>query len=280
MKFNQKSCEILKTFDNGKNILKTILELPEGTATVYDIGVRSRLTDKEGMQSGVIAAKASTGSLADVRIVGDKVEVSIPGQVALATLGCQMAGWAIKTDSGCMMASGPGRILARKPKTTFEKIGYDEQSSQAALILEAGTLPDAQTCQYILEKTKANEAVLAVFPGDSAAGLVNVLARVVELAVYRLDYLGYDVNNILSAEGSVKIPKEKGMCEANDAVIYNSKVKLEVKEWDERLTQKCTSKAAACHGKKFKEIYQQAGCDFYKIDNAIYAPAEVEVKVR
>lgn len=279
MNLNQNSCKILKTLEKEESVWTSKLRISGGTATVHDLGLHARPAETVGRRLGLTAARASAGGLADIKIIKDRIEVSIPRQVALATLGCQMAGWAIKTLNGCMIASGPGRILAKKPKVTYEKIGYDESSQTAALILETGSMPDAQTCQYILEKTKAKEAVLAAFPGDTAAGLINVLARVVELAVYRLDYLEYDVNKILSAEGTVRIPKNTNMCEANDAVIYHSKVKLEVTEWDDTLTDKCTSKAAACHGKKFKEIYQQAGCDFYKIDPAIYAPAEVEVKV-
>jgi methenyltetrahydromethanopterin cyclohydrolase len=278
MTLNQSSCEILKNLDKGKNTLKTTLQLPEGKVTIYDIGVKARLPEEEGMQAGATAAKASAGGLADIKIIKDTIEVRIPKNVALATLGCQMAGWAIQTQNGFMMASGPGRILAKKPKATYDKIGYDESSQTAALILETSSMPDAQTCQYILEKTKAKEAVLAAFPGDTAAGLINILARVVELAVYRLDYLGYDVNKILSAEGTVRIPKNAGMCEANDAVIYHSKVKLGVTEWDDALTGKCISKSAACYGKKFREIYNEAGCDFYRIDEGIFAPASIMVK--
>jgi methenyltetrahydromethanopterin cyclohydrolase len=74
------------------------------------------------------------------------------------------------------------------------------------------------------------------------------------------------------------MPKELGMCEANDTLIYNSLVELEVKRWDEKLTEKCVSKSSGMYGKKFKEIYEKAGCDFYKIDEGIFAPAKIKIK--
>lgn len=280
MNLNQHSCDILRTLERQKSVQTTKLALPQGNATILDLGVNARPAKTDGLRMGVIAAQASTGGLADITPSANTLRVSIPRNVALATLGSQMAGWAIPTGNGCAMASGPARILARKPKSIFQRIRYTEESPKTALILETDRLPDKKTLEYIANETKASDITIAAFKGNTHAGLINVLARVVELAVYRLDFLGYDVNSILSAKGTVPIPKTMDMCEANDAVIYHSRVKLEVTEWDNTLTEKCTSKTAACYGKKFKEIYQQAGCDFYKIDPAIYAPARVEIKVR
>jgi methenyltetrahydromethanopterin cyclohydrolase len=86
------------------------------------------------------------------------------------------------------------------------------------------------------------------------------------------------VNKIISAAGEVEIPKTLDMCNANDQLIYNSTVSLKVENWDENLLDKCTSKSSACYGKKFKEIYEKASCNFYNIDESIFAPAEVIIK--
>ncbi|MFH1125592.1 MAG: methenyltetrahydromethanopterin cyclohydrolase [Candidatus Altiarchaeota archaeon] len=277
MNLNESSHKTLTSLEGFEGVLKKEIVLDSGRILIYDVGVDARLSKKNSLNVGLLTAKASTGCLADFSTKKDCIAVSINPNVALATLGCQMAGWAIDLDGERAMASGPARILARKPKAVFEKINYSESSQKAALILESNKIPAEQALMYIMDKTGASEVAIAVFKGDSKVGLINVLARVVELAVYRLDFLGYDVNNIISARGQVRIPRKAGMCEANDALIYNSNVELKVKKWDNKLADKCTSKSSKCYGQKFREIYEKAGCNFYNIDESIFAPAEVRI---
>ncbi|MBM3308954.1 MAG: hypothetical protein FJY77_01750 [Candidatus Altiarchaeales archaeon] len=278
MNLNKNSYELLAKLAGFKGVLKKEFQLDSKKAVLLDVGVDTNLSAEKALKAGILTARASAGCLADIKAEGSSVEVSIKSDVAIATLGCQMAGWAIPIQGENALASGPARILARKPKSIFEKVRYEEKSRKAALVLESNKIPDESSLKYILDKTNASELAIAVFKGDSQVGLLNVLARVVELAVYRLDFLGYDVNNIISARGNARMPEDIDMCSANDALIYNSSVELEVKSWDEKLTDKCVSKSSKAFGKKFKEIYDKAGCDFYKIDPAIFAPARIKIK--
>ena len=278
MKLNERACVLLSGLAGIDGVREKQFALNDHKATVFDVGVAARLTEKHSRKAGLLTAAASAGGLAFISINGRVLSVKIPKHVALATLGCQMAGWAIPVGGETALGSGPARILAQKPSAIYQKIRYHETAKQAALLLEAKSLPDEQTFNYVFEKTNVNELVVAVFKGDSPVGLLNVLARVVELAVFRLDYLGYDANKIVSARGSVRIPKEAGMCAANDALIYDSSVELQVKQWDDSLAEKCVSTSSSCFGKKFKELYEQAGCNFYKMDESIFAPARLTVR--
>jgi methenyltetrahydromethanopterin cyclohydrolase len=67
------------------------------------------------------------------------------------------------------------------------------------------------------------------------------------------------------------------MYESNDSIIYHGSVSLEVESWDPALTGRTVSKASSSYGKKFKQIFQEAGGDFYKIDPGIFAPARMTV---
>jgi methenyltetrahydromethanopterin cyclohydrolase len=278
MNLNEDSYKTLISLNRFKGIVKTALSLDSKKVVIFDAGVKAKLSKKDSSAVGILTARASTGNLAEVSIKNKSISVSIEKNVAIATLGCQMAGWSINIAGDNAMGSGPARILARKPGNIFEKISYKEKSENAALILESNRIPDLDSCRYIMEKIDPKNMAIATFKGDSEVGLLNVLARVVEIAVYRLNFLGYDVRNIASAKGSVEIPRECDMCSANDALIYNSKVELEVNSWDKTLTEKCVSTSCKSYGQKFKEIYDKAHCDFYRIDESIFAPAKIIVK--
>jgi methenyltetrahydromethanopterin cyclohydrolase len=70
------------------------------------------------------------------------------------------------------------------------------------------------------------------------------------------------------------------MGRTNDAILYGGRVHLQVRGSDaaaHSLAQRLPSAHSADHGRSFAEIFAQAGFDFYKIDPALFAPAEVWV---
>jgi methenyltetrahydromethanopterin cyclohydrolase len=70
------------------------------------------------------------------------------------------------------------------------------------------------------------------------------------------------------------------MGRTNDAILYGGRVHLSVRGSDDAardLAQRLPSGNSRDHGRSFAEIFQHAGYDFYKIDPALFAPAEVWV---
>ena len=70
------------------------------------------------------------------------------------------------------------------------------------------------------------------------------------------------------------------MGRTNDAILYGGSVHLSVRGSDEAarsLAQRLPSSTSRDYGRSFADIFQQAGFDFYKIDPALFAPAEVWV---
>jgi methenyltetrahydromethanopterin cyclohydrolase len=250
------------------------------TASILDLGDSTEVNRETAKKAAVYAAESSLGGLGKVEKRGSIISVEIPEHPAIATLGCQLAGWAIDIGGKHKLGSGPARILARKPGKIIDKIGYVESSDEAALVLETDTLPDKETCKLILDATGAQKLTVAAFRDSSYIGLINVLARIVEVGVFRLNNLGYDTRKIVSAHGTVPAPAldQDVMYTANDAIIYKGKVSLETTEWDPKITEKAVSKSSASYGKAFKDICSEAGGDFYKIDPAIFAPAALVVK--
>lgn len=269
MNLNEKCYGILKELESVADVTEY------ENSKVLDLGVNKNL-DRD---TGIKVAEVTMGSLGEVKIEDNKIHVSIPEKPSIACLSCQLAGWAIPIGGKNKLGSGPARILARKPFEIIDKIGYREESDKAAIAIETSTLPDEETCNYVLENTGAKELIIAAFNGNSEVGLINIMARVIEMALFRLDNLGYDTNQIISAEGTAPLPKldDRIMFTSNDAIIYGGSVRIEVKDWDAELTEKAVSKASKFYGRSFEEIFNEAGGDFYNIDPDIFAPAELDI---
>jgi methenyltetrahydromethanopterin cyclohydrolase len=279
LNLNQKSYKILQGFRDYDGVETTEFSIGGKKATVIDLGVRVKIDDKLSKKIGISVAEATMGSLGKVGVVGDKLGVDISEYPAIATLGCQLAGWSIEVEGKKKLGSGPARIPAGKPSEIIDRVGYHESSEKSTLILETDTLPGKDTCKKILKDTKSRELIIAALRDDTTIGLINVLARIVEVGIFRLNNLGYDVNTIVSASGSVPVPKitPDVMFTSNDSIIYRGMVSLEVNGWDPEITERAVSRSSGVYGKSFKEIFEEAGGNFYKIDPEIFAPAGLNV---
>jgi methenyltetrahydromethanopterin cyclohydrolase len=280
LKLNQNTCSALEKVKGIKGISSLEYDFDGRKATVLDIGVSDRIKGKSAEKLGLLVADASMGLLGKTRINEGTLTVEISRDPVIATLGCQLAGWAIDIDGKKRLGSGPARILARKPGKIIDATGYSESSDKAALILETNTLPGIEECKKILDETKAKELIIAAFREDSTVGLINVLARIVEVGMFRLHNIGYDTKKVIWAKGTVPIPPlgKDIMYTSNDAIIYRGTVSMETEGWDHALTDKAVSRISTAYGKNFKEIFTEAGSDFYKIDPGIFAPAAIKVK--
>jgi methenyltetrahydromethanopterin cyclohydrolase len=280
LKLNQNTYHALEKARNIKGVSCIEYALDDRKATVLDIGVTEKVKGKSAEKLGLIVADASMGLLGKTWIDEGTLTVEISRTPVIATLGCQLAGWAIDISGKKRLGSGPARILARKPGKIIDAIGYAESSDKAALVLETHTLPGIDECKKILDETKANELIVAAFREDSTVGLINVLARIVEVGLFRLHNIGYDTRKVAWAKGTVPIPPlgKDIMYTSNDAIIYRGTVSLETEGWDPTLTDKAVSKVSSAYGKNFKEIFTEAGSDFYRIDPRIFAPAQIKVK--
>ncbi len=272
MNLNIKAYKILKKLGGERNV--KIEEFDRGRVTLVDVGVNA-----EGdLDTGIKVAEATMAGLGKVG-VDNKIRVRIDQMPAVATISSQLAGWCVKMGDKIALGSGPVRIPAKKPGDIIEKIGYSEDPDKGALVLETPIIPDRETCEKILKESNVDDLIIAVFRENSPVGLINVLSRVVEVGIFRLLNLGYDVNMISHAEGTAPLIKlsDDIMFEANDAIIYDGFVELKVKDWDPKITEKATSGYSKAYGKPFKEIFNKAGKNFYNIPADIFAPAGLKV---
>jgi methenyltetrahydromethanopterin cyclohydrolase len=271
MNLNEKTYKAIRSLSKKSSVH----EYDSGRVRIYDVGLKK----KPSLETALKVAEASLGCLGSVTLK-EGIFVQIPTHPAVATIGCQLAGWRIDLLKGVALGSGPARLLANKPSSILSKVAYSETSEKAALVLETDTLPDSKTLESVLKATGAEDLVIAAFSGSSLVGQINVLARIVEVGVFRLMNLGYDINKITSAEGSVPLIRlgKDSMFEANDAIIYHGSVSLALDGWDPALSEQAVSRSSAAYGKPFKQIFEEAGKNFYNIPSDLFAPASLTVK--
>jgi methenyltetrahydromethanopterin cyclohydrolase len=214
-------------------------------------------------------------------------------QPVLACLASQYAGWSLaasKEETGgkkfFALGSGPARALAVK-EPLFAELGYRDAAAQGVLVLEVDRPPPAVVLQKVLRDCALEPEALTVVltPTTSAAGTTQVVARVLEVALHKAHELGFALADIVDGVASAPLPAPspdgvQAMGRTNDAILYGGRVQLSVRGSDEAalaLAQRLPSRTAREFGRSFADIFQAVEYDFYKIDPALFAPAEAWV---
>ncbi len=211
----------------------------------------------------------------------------------LACLASQYAGWSLaasRSETGAKkffaLGSGPARALAAK-ETLFDELGYRDRAEHGVLVLEIDRPPPPVVVQKILRDTGLAAAGLTLIltPTTSAAGTTQVVARALEVALHKAHALGFALRHIVDGVASAPLPAPSpdaaiAMGRTNDAILYGGRAHLSVRGPDaaaRELAQKLPSRNSPDFGRGFAEIFKESGHDFYKIDPALFAPAEVWV---
>lgn len=255
-----------------------VIEL-KNDATVIDCGVHA----KGSYDAGMFFIQISMGGLAGVNIqLEDVRDVSIPfvyvytDYPALACLGCQMAGWKIEVDDFRGYASGPARALALKPKKIFEILDYEDDTEYAVITVESDKIPNEDVAEFIAYEcdVDTSELYMLVTKPNSLVGAIQIVGRIIEVALFKLNLLGYDVKMIMNAMGKCPIPPicEKTHIIANDFIAYYGSVYVLSESYSD-LFESITFDKTAYYGKSFEEI----GEDFYRVDPSVFSPAQLTV---
>lgn len=279
MNLNEESVKIAKYMMAEKEALRVKVE-PIGGATIVDCGVSA----EGSFEAGRLFIKACMGGLA--RVDFHLREPGLPwvqvtsSHPAVACIAAQKAGWMIKGEDFTSMASGPGRILAKKPMDTYKKLGYEEKAREALVALEAGKYPSQEVVEGIAREcgVETEDLYILIARTASLVGSVQVSGRAAETALYRIDKLGYDVRRVKHVMAEAPVAPVVGgdgemMGLSNDMIIYGSRIYLSATM--EMEVQNIPSVSSSAYGKPFWEMFKEAGHDFYKIDQSIFAPAEV-----
>ena len=268
----------------------------DGGTVIVDAGVNA----KGSAEAGILIARICMGGLGRVarRVALDSaplwpvfIEVHTSNPV-LACLASQYAGWSLsatKEQTGgkkfFSLGSGPARALACK-EPLFDELGYRDRHDRGALVMEVDRLPPQVVIDKVLNDCglAPEHLVIAVTPTQSVAGTVQVVARVVEVALHKTHVLGVDLGEVVEGSGSAPLPPPApdgiaAMGRTNDAILYGGRVHLTVKSdaAAKRLAAELPSSNARDYGRPFADIFTSFNYDFYQIDPALFAPAQVWV---
>lgn len=251
-----------------------------------------------GVEAGLRIAELCMGGLGEVRLASaregwpDWLQVR-SSQPVLACLASQYAGWSLaasKEETGgkkfFALGSGPARALACK-EPLFEELGYRDASEHGVLVLEVDRPPPPVVVAKVLRDCALAASGLAIVltPTASLAGTTQVVARVLEVALHRAHQLGFALHDIVEGSGCAPLPAPgadmlQAMARTNDAILYGGQVHLTVSgdaDAARALAMALPAANSRDHGRSFGELFEQAGYDFYKLDGALFAPAEVWV---
>lgn len=265
----------------------------ENGARMVDAGANVR----GSIEAGRRIAEICLGGLGTVSITPSGPIASWPYSVivhaadpVIACLGSQYAGWSLADETGdsgfFALGSGPGRAVA-VVEDLYAELGYRDCASQTALVLEAAGGPPASVIAKVAEATglKPEQLTFIYAPTQSLAGSTQVVARVLEVALHKAHTVGFDLHKIVDGIGSAPLSPPhpdfiQAMGRTNDAIIYGGRVQLfvEADEADaQQLAEQIPSSNSADHGAPFADIFSRVNGDFYKIDGALFSPAEVIV---
>ncbi|MBC7734661.1 MAG: methenyltetrahydromethanopterin cyclohydrolase [Bacteriovorax sp.] len=262
---------------------------------IVDAGLEVR----GSVEAGMLVAEICMGGLGQVslRPGGPEpwptwIEVQ-SAQPVLACLASQYAGWSLaasKEETGgrkfFSLGSGPARALAAREKL-FAELGYRDHTDAGVLVLEVDRLPPKVIIDKLLHDCglAPETLTLIVTPTTSLAGTTQVVARVLETALHKAHELGFALGSIVAGSAAAPLPSPSpdggvAMGRTNDAILYGGRVHLTVRGDDvaaQQLARQLPSRNSRDHGRSFTDIFKAAGYDFYKIDAALFAPAEVWV---
>jgi methenyltetrahydromethanopterin cyclohydrolase len=250
-----------------------------------------------GLDAGILIAEICLGGLGNVTLAPYAATPRWPFHLTVRTsdpviacLGSQYAGWALSHGEGkdrfFALGSGPARALARR-EPLFQDLGYEDKADRATLVLEGDKPPPVEIVDKVAQECGvAPERLTFIYaPTRSLAGGVQVVARVLEVALHKVHELKFPLARVIDGIATAPLSPPHpdfvtAMGRTNDAIIYGGLAHLYVTgpaSEARDLAKALPSVNSRDHGRPFAEIFKAFKGDFYKIDPSLFSPAEAVV---
>ena len=261
--------------------------------TLIDAGSRQ----PGSIQAGLRVAEICMGGLGSVALVPDAATPAWPwtlvvrsSQPVIACLASQYAGWSLAQGEGkdafVALGSGPARALARK-EALFDQLAYQDSAATGTLVIESSRPPPSPIVAKIAADCGLEPQSLTIIyaPTQSLTGSVQVVARVLEVALHKAHEVRFPLGRIVDGMGAAPLAPPHpdlvaAMGRTNDAIIYAGRVHLFVTgpaDDARALAMHLPSDGSRDYGRPFAEIFKGFNGDFYAIDPMLFSPAEVIV---
>lgn len=288
---------VQELIDNADKLRLGVQTLDNG-CTIIDAGINV----PGGLEAGRIITEICMGGMGTVSISQSAYTDNWPLTVnvhstnpVLACLGSQYAGWSLSHEKYFALGSGPARAMAKKEKdgvtvpveALYKELDYQDEAGSTALVIENDNIPPVEIIDKVAAAcgVAAKDLTIIVTPTSSLAGAVQVVGRVLEVAMHKAHELHFPLENIIDGSGSAPVcPPHpdfvKAMGRTNDAILFAGQVHIFVKGSDEeaeKLAKELPSSTSKDYGKPFAEIFKAYEYDFFKIDGMLFSPASVIV---
>ncbi len=295
---NKLTQPLVKHLIDNADKLRLGVEVLENGCTIVDAGIKV----PGGLEAGRIISEICLGGLGTVALVHSAYTANWPLSVnvhtsnpVLACLGSQYAGWSLSHEKYYALGSGPARTMATKLKdgqqepveALYNELDYSDAFDSTALVIENDAIPPLAIIEKVAAACNVEPAKLTIIvtPTSSLAGGIQVVSRVLEVALHKAHALHFPLENIIDGSGMAPVcPPHpnfvKAMGRTNDAILFAGQVHLFVKGTDEaaeKLANELPSSTSKDYGKPFADIFKQCDYDFFKIDGMLFSPASVIV---
>jgi methenyltetrahydromethanopterin cyclohydrolase len=258
-------------------------------ATIVDAGI----IHAGGLEAGRLIAEICMGGLGHVNLQTSTIFPHWPWMLSvhsnnpiLSCLASQYAGWSLVHEKFFSLGSGPGRAIAGR-EDLFKELGYKDQANAACLVLESDKAPPVEVIEKVSRDTGVaiENLTFILTPTRSLAGTVQIVARVLEVAMHKIHTLHFPLDHVVDGIASAPLPPPApdfliGMGRTNDAILFGGHAHLFVKGSDDaaaKLAKELPSSASRDYGRPFAEVFKAVNMDFYKIDPMLFSPAAVTV---
>ena len=273
---------------NAKELRLGVSKSDNGV-TIVDAGIKHA----GGLEAGRLIAEICMGGLGHVNLQTSTTFPHWPWMLSvhsnnpiLSCLGSQYAGWSLAHEKFFSLGSGPARSIAGR-EDLFKELGYKDQANAACLVLESDKVPPIEVIEKVSRDTgvAVENLTFILTPTRSLAGTVQIVARVLEVAMHKIHTLHFPLDHVVDGIASAPVPPPApdfliGMGRTNDAILFGGHAHLFVKGTDDaaaKLAKELPSSSSRDYGRPFAEVFKAVNMDFYKIDPMLFSPAAVTV---
>ena len=269
----------LSTLDNGVQIVDAGIDVPGG------------------LEAGRLIGEICMGGLGRVTLTSGapfarwrwQLDVTARHPV-IACLGSQYAGWSLSHGEGksafFALGSGPARAMGSR-EDLFDELGYRNPPGDTVIVLEADKIPPPEITDKVVERCGIEPGQLTVIltPTTSLAGGIQIVSRVLEVALHKVHELKFPLELFVDGAGSAPIPPPSpdfmtAMGRTNDAILFGGQVHLYVNADDDQtndLARQLPSTSSRDFGQPFAQVFKDYEYDFYKVDPMLFSPALASV---
>ena len=191
-----------------------------------------------------------------------------------------------------MIGSGPGRALARVEEDYCFHDGstYKDDADFSVVCVQGPELPGEAIAEKVAKDCNISiDKVFLLAHGNTCiTASVQVAARIVEQTLPKImeqtDYPEF-VDSIQFSKGFALVAPvadddDEAMGKINDSLLYGGRIQFWVESEDhiiESILPKVITHTSKNYGRLFKDMYLEAGREYFKIPVEVHCPAEVEI---